>query len=133
MPGPMFITQAELDGIRAEQIQSIVEIGGFGTIRRPSIVSDGQGGSITSYTDQVNVPMRLWISSGPTGTTEESRIWADQEKAITSAFLVLAWDADIRIEDHVMYDGRPWLVVGLQVKDTFHTATRVRVESMRVE
>lgn len=131
MPGPMFITQAELDQIRYEQVQSIVEIGGFGDIRRPTTVSDGKGGFTQTYSVQTGVPMRLWISSGPNGTSEEVRFWGNQEKAQTDAFIVLAWDADIEIRDNIVYDNRTWEVVGLQITDTFRTAIRARVESMR--
>lgn len=131
MPGPYFITQAELDELRAIQIQSIVEIGGFGTIRRPTVSPDGVGGFTNTYTVQNNVPMRLWISSGPNGTSEETRFWGNQEKAQSDAFVVLAWNADIQIQDQIIYDNREWEVVGLQITDTFRTAIRVRVEAMR--
>lgn len=131
MPGPMFISQAELDEIRAIQVQSIVEIGGFGSISRPTTVSDGRGGFTNTYVTQTNVPMRLWISSGPNGTSEETRFWGNQEKAQTDAFIVLAWNADIKIEDVIAYDNRHWSVVGLQITDTFRTAIRARVEAMR--
>ena len=80
---------------------------------------------------QNNVPMRLWISSGPNGTSEETRFWGNQEKAQSDAFVVLAWNADIQIQDQIIYDNREWEVVGLQITDTFRTAIRVRVEAMR--
>ena len=131
MPGPYFITQAELDEIRALQVQSIVEIGGFGTIRRPTVAQDGRGGFTNTFVDQENVPMRLWISSGPNGTSEETRFWGNQEKAQSDAFIVLAWNADIQIQDNILYDNRTWQVVGLQITDTFRTAIRARVEAMR--
>ena len=78
MPGPNFITQAELDDIRAQQINSIAEIGGFGTIKRPTYTADSYGGYTAAYASQTNVPMRLWISSGPNGTAEETRFWGEQ-------------------------------------------------------
>lgn len=131
MPGPVFITQAELDEMRALQIQSIAEIGGFGTIRRPTVIPDGRGGFTNTYSIQENVPMRLWISSGPNGTSEEARFWGNQERAQTDAFLVLAWNADIQIQDNIEFDGRFWYVVGLQITDTFRTAIRARIEAMR--
>lgn len=131
MPGPDFITSVELDELREIQVQSIVEIGGFGDIRRPTIVPDGRGGSTTTYAVQEDVPMRLWISSGPNGTSEEAKFWGEQERNQTDAFLVLAWDTDIRIQDEVGFNERYWKVVGLQITDTFRTAIRARVEAMR--
>lgn len=131
MPGPVFISQDELDEIRALQIQSITEIGGTGDIRRPTVANDGKGGFTSTYVTQTAVPMRLWISSGPNGTSEETKFWGNQERAQTDAFLVLAWNADIQIQDEVLYDSRVWKVVGLQITDTFRTAIRARVEAMR--
>lgn len=132
MPGPDFITQAELDDIRAQQIQSIVEIGGFGDIRRPTYASNGKGGATrTMNVVGDNVPMRLWISSGSNGTSEETKFWGEQELAQTDAFVVMAWNQDIAIEDIIIYDSREWRVVGFQSTDTFITAKRVRCESMR--
>lgn len=132
MPGPDFITAAELADIRAQQIQSIAEIGGFGDIKRQVFDSDGEGGATrTLNTVGSNVPMRLWISSGPNGTSEETRFWGEKENAQTDAFVVLAWNQDVAIEDVIIYDNREWRVVGFQANDTFITAKRVRVEAMR--
>lgn len=132
MPGPEFISQAELDDIRAQQIRSITEIGGFGDIKRQSFVTDNDGGATRTLTNvSLNVPMRLWISSGPNGTSEETRFWGEQENAQTDAFVVMAWNQDIAIEDVIIYDNREWRVVGFQANDTFITAKRVRVEAMR--
>lgn len=132
MPGPNFITQAELDDLRAQQIQSIAEIGGFGDIRRVTVTSNGRGG-VTRTLSVVgdNVPMRLWISSGPNGTSEESKFWGEQELSQTDAFVVVAWNQDLAIEDVIIYDNREWRVVGLQYDDTFRTARRARCEAMR--
>lgn len=131
MPGPEFISQAELDDLRAQQIRLIGEIGGFGDIKRPTYVPNGKGGSTPTFVTQSNVPMRLWISSGPNGTSEETRFWGEQERDQTDAFVVLAWNVDIQIGDWIRFDNRDWKVVGLQITDTFRTAIKARVVAMR--
>lgn len=131
MPGPNWLSQAELDDMRAQQINLISEIGGFGDIKRPTYVSNGYGGTEPTFATQSNVPMRLWISSGPNGTSEESRFWGEQENNSTDAFLVVAWDTDIQINDWISCLDRNWKVVGLQITDTLRTATRARLESLR--
>ncbi len=132
MPGPEFITQAELDGLRAEQIRVIAEIGTVGTIKRQTWASNGRGGQTRTLTTiGTNVPMRLWISSGPNGTSEESKFWGEQEQSQTDAFVVVAWDQDIDVYDLIEYDGREWRVVGTQYDDAFLTAKRLRVEAMK--
>lgn len=132
MPGPMFISQAELDQLRNEQKQVIAEIGTFGNIKRQVFVPNGRGGATRSLTTiGTNVPMRLWISSGPNGTSEETKFWGEQELAETDAFVVLYWDQEIAIQDIIEFDGREWRVVGLQFNDAFLTARRLRVEAMR--
>lgn len=132
MPGPNFITQAELDDIRAQQLQAIAEIGGFGDIQRATYASDGKGGyDRTLTTVAANCPMRVWISSGPNGTSAETRFWGEQELASTDAFLVVAWNQDLAVEDIVIFDGREWQVTGVQAIDTFITAKRARLIAMR--
>lgn len=131
MPGPNWITQAELDSIRAQQIDLIAEIGGFCDIKRPTNTPDGFGGYTQSFVTQSSVPCRHWISSGPNGTSAESRFWGEQELDQTDAFMVFAWNADIQIEDHVTFDNRDWRVVGLSITDTFRTAIRARVVALR--
>ncbi len=132
MPGPNFITQAELDALRAEQERLIAEIGTVGDIKRQSFASDNAGGQTRTLTTvSSNTPMRLWISSGPNGTSEETRFWGERENAQTDAFVVLAWYREIEIQDIIIFDGREWQVVGLQFDDAFLTAKRLRVESMR--
>lgn len=131
MPGPVFISQYELDQVRSEQAQAIAEIGGFGDIKRPSYAADGYGGSTTTFTTQSDVAMRLWISSGTNGTAEETRFWGDQELSQTDAFIVVPYGTDITINDQIHYDDREWMVVGLQTKDTFATAIKARVKAMR--
>jgi hypothetical protein len=132
MPGPNFISQAELDQIREEQRQIIQEIGTVGNIKRQSFASNGRGGyDRTLTTIGTNVPMRLWISSGPNGTSEESKFWGEQELSQTDAFVVLYWDQEASVRDIIEYDGREWRVVGIQADDAFITAKRLRVEAMR--
>lgn len=132
MPGPVFISQAELDQIRAEQIQMIAEIGTTGNIKRQTFTSNGQGGySRTLTTIGTDLPMRLWISSGPNGTSEEAKFWGEQEVSQTDAFLVMKWDQDLSIKDIIEFDSREWRVVGIQATDAFITAKRARLESMR--
>lgn len=131
MPGPDFISQDELDDLRAQQVEAIAEIGGFGDIKRPTYTADGLGGSTVTFSTQSNVPMRLWISSGTNGTAEETRFWGEQELSQTDAFVVLAYNADLQIKDWISFDGRDWRVVGLQATDTFLTAKRARVKAMR--
>lgn len=132
MPGPNFISQAELDQIRAEQVELISEIGTTGTIKRQTWTSNGRGGqNRTLTTIGTNIPMRLWISSGPNGTSEETKFWGEQELSQTDAFVVMKWDQDIGINDLIEYLGREWRVVGVQFDDAFITAKRLRVEAMR--
>ena len=132
MPGPNFISQAELDRIRAEQVDLISEIGTTGNIKRQVFTSNGRGGyTRTLTTIGTNIPMRLWISSGPNGTSEETKFWGEQELSKTDAFVVMAYDQDISIEDIIEFDNREWRVVGLQFDDAFITAKRLRVEAMR--
>lgn len=131
MPGPVFISQAELDEIREQQAIIIAEIGGVGDIKRPTYTPDNYGGSTTSFSTQSNVPMRLWISSGTNGTAEETRFWGEQELSQTDAFLVVAYSADLQIKDWIRFDGRDWRVVGIQATDTFITAKRARLKAMR--
>jgi hypothetical protein len=129
---PDFITDAELAQIRAEQVQLISEIGTTGTIKRQTFASNGRGGQTRTLTTiGTNVPMRLWISSGPNGTAEEAQFWGEQELSKTDAFVVMAYDQDIAIQDIIEYLGREWRVVGLQFDDAFITAKRLRVEAMR--
>lgn len=132
MPGPVFITQAELDSIRADQAQIIAEIGTVGNIKRQSFVSNGKGGMTRTLTTiGTNVPMRIWISSGPNGTSEEAKFWGEQEVSQTDAFLVVAYNQDLSVLDVIEFDSREWRVVGVQANDAFITAKRARLESMR--
>lgn len=132
MPGPHFISQAELDQIRADQAQIITEIGTTGNIKRQVFTSNNKGGfTRTLTTIGTSVPMRLWISSGPNGTSEEAKFWGEQELAQTDAFLVVAYNQDLSVLDIIEFDGREWRVVGVQAVDAFITAKRARLESMR--
>lgn len=132
MPGPNFISQEELDLIRQDQRDLIAEIGGVGDIKRQAFVSNGRGGQTRTLTTiGTNVPMRLWISSGPNGTSEEAKFWGEQELAQTDAFIVLYWDQDLSNKDVIIFNSEEWRVVGIQAVDTFATAKRARVERLR--
>lgn len=132
MPGPDFITQAELDDLRQQQREVIAEIGGFGDIKRQVFVSNNRGGQTRTLTTiGLNVPMRLWISSGSNGTSAENKFWGEQELSQTDAFVVLYWDQEIAVQDVIIYDNSEWRVLGLQFDDTFRTARRLRVERLR--
>lgn len=132
MPGPIFISQAELDDIRNQQIQCIAEVGTTGTIKRQTWTSNGRGGKTRTLTTiGTDLPMRLWISSGPNGTSEEAKFWGEQELSQTDAFLVMKWDQDLSVHDIVEFGGREWRVVGVQATDAFITAKRARLESLR--
>lgn len=132
MPGPNYITQAELDDLRQQQKDLIAEIGGFGDIKRQVFASNNKGGQTrTLQTIGTNVPMRLWISSGPNGTSSELRFWGEQELSQTDAFVILYWDQDIAVEDVIIYDNSEWRVLGLAFNDTFRTAKRLRVARLR--
>lgn len=131
MPGEFFISQAELDEIRGEQVQMIAEIGNFVDIKRPTFVKDGRGGHTTTFVTQANIPARVWISSGPNGTSEETRFWGEEERFQTDAFMVVAYDTDLLIGDWIRWDDKDWKVVGVQVDDTFRTAIRARLVAMR--
>jgi hypothetical protein len=127
-----FLNAQMLAYMRAQQITMIEEIGGFVNIKRPTgTSSDGSGGFTQTFTTQTAVPARVYISSGPNGTSEESHFWGEQEVNKTDAFIVLAWDADIQNQDFVEFAGRLWSVVGLQITDTHRTAIRGRLESLR--
>lgn len=103
-------------------------------IRRPVRTSDGLGGWTETFSQQTGVPCRLWISSGPNGTTQQTGYWAEQEQRRTSAFMIFYWDADVRIGDYLVYTNNEtsftaeYRCVGLQDDDTMNTATRIRVE-----
>jgi len=129
--GPNFLSQADADYLRQEQKTLMNEIGSIGQIKRPTYVPNGYAGTTVTFETFDNIPMRLWISSGPNGTSQESRFWGEQENASTDAFLVLNWDQDIQEGDWIHCEGRDYKVVGLQITDSFRTATRVRLESLR--
>lgn len=123
------LTQAMLDYMRRVQNDNLVD---RCTIRHlTGRTNNGFGGVVNNYDDETEVPCRLWISSGPNGTSTESRFYGDAEVALTDAFLILAWDQDIAIQDQILYDGRAWEVVGYQSNDTFVSAKRVRLASLR--
>lgn len=129
--GPIFLSSAEAAQLRADQSELLAEMGSVGQIKRPTYTPNGYGGTTVSFAVQDNIPMRLWISSGPNGTSQESRFWGEQEANSTDAFLVVAFDVDLLIQDWVNVEGRDYRVVGLQTSDSFRTATRARLESLR--
>lgn len=131
MPGPNWLSQAELDDLRAQQADIISEIGGIGSIKRPTYTADGYGGYTATYATQSNIPMRLWISSGTNGTAEETRFWGEQELSQTDGFLVVAYNTDLEIKDLIFFDNRNWQVVGIQATDTLITAKKARLKAMR--
>ena len=132
MPGPDYISQEELDDLRQQQRDLIAEIGGFGDIKRQVFTPNGRGGQTRTLVNVgLNVPMRLWISSGSNGTSAEMRFWGEQELSQTDAFIVMYWDQDVAVEDTIIFDNSEWRVLGMQVTDTFRTATRIRVARLR--
>lgn len=125
----VLLTQAMLDYMRQMQNDNLYDTC---TLKHYNgRVNNGYGGAVTSFTDEPNVRCRLWISSGPNGTSSESRFYGDTEVDITDAFLILAWDQAIGIYDQVLYDNRIWEVAGFQSNDTIVTAKRVRLVSKR--
>lgn len=133
--------QADLDYMRGIQNDNLRDTC---TVRRPTTTPNGRGGFTTTWTTVLeNVPCRVWISSGPNGTSEESRFYADQEMNITDSFLIMAWDSDVRVEDEVVYNipaeqqhaggptTRTYKVVGTNAPDTIITALRARIEAIR--
>lgn len=127
----VFLSQADINYLRSQQSILIREFGGEGDIKRPTYTSNGRGGSTVTYTTQVDVPMRIWISSGSSGTFHESKFWGEKENNQIEAFAVLDWDVDIQIKDHITYEGLVWQVTGMQSPDTFRSARRVQLEAMR--
>lgn len=132
MPGYEYLSPAELAQIRGDQDKLRDEIGGTGNIVRPTYTPNGRGGTTRALTTVYsNIPMRIWISSGPNGTTEESKFWGEQEISVTDAFLQVRWDIALELKDIVQWGGREWQIVGIQATDTHNTAIRARLESLR--
>jgi len=63
--GPIFLSAADAADMRAQQAETIAELGSIGQIKRPTYIPNGYGGTTVTFEIQENVPMRLWISSGP--------------------------------------------------------------------
>jgi hypothetical protein len=112
------------------------------TIKRPTTVANGRGGVTRTFTIVAsNVPCRVFIASGPNGTSSENHFFGDREVNITDSFLILPWNQDIRVEDYVDYTAptdqntesavRTYKVVGMNKPDSITTVTRARVESVR--
>jgi hypothetical protein len=131
-----FVRQSELDFIRKVQGDNLFDTC---VVDRPTQTSTGYGGWTTTYTTIGEYNCRFWISSGPSGTSQESHFWGGQELGNTVGFITLPWNADIKLKDRITYthsesgEVRKFQVTGLQKKDTFVTATRVRVEGLRDE
>lgn len=108
------------------------------TIDEPVMVKDGMGGySNTWNTLYLDEPCRMWISSGTSGTSEESRHWGEREVNFTEAFIVLRWDININDKCRITWTHsetgtvREFKIVGLNKHDSITTATRCRVEGFR--
>lgn len=108
-------------------------------VQRPARSNTGYGGWTTTWTDVDTYACRFWISSGPSGTSQETHYWGDKETDNTVGFMTLPWDADVQLNDRIIWADseldveRTFYITGIQTKDTFVTATRIRVESLRPE
>lgn len=106
-------------------------------VERPTRTNTGYGGWTNTYTTVATYACRFWISSGPSGTSTETHYWGEQETDNTVGFITLPWDADVELKDRLTWtdaetgEERIFFVTGFQKQDTFVTATRVRVESLR--
>lgn len=134
MPNYRFIQQRDLDYIRKVQEDNLLDTC---VVQRPTKVSNGKGGWTNTWTDIDTYNCRFWISSGPSGTSQESHFWGEKEVSNTVGFVTLPWDADVQAKDRIVWtnaetgEERTVYVTGLQKSDTWITATRVRVESLR--
>lgn len=106
-------------------------------VERGTRSATGFGGWTTTWAKVATYKGRFWISSGPSGTSQETHYWGDKETDNTVGFVTLKWDADVRLKDRVTWTDtetgvvRQFFITGIQTRDTFVTATRVRVESLR--
>lgn len=128
------IRQKDLDFMRRVQEDNLLD---ECTVQRPAQVNTGFGGWTTTWTDIDTYACRFWISSGPSGTSQETHYWGDKETDNTVGFMTLPWNADVQLKDRIVWTDsetnitRTLYITGIQAKDTFVTATRVRVESLR--
>lgn len=130
------ISQADLDYMRQFQLDNMLDTA---LLERPTETNTGFGGWETTWTTVDTYACRFWISSGSSGTNQESKFWGDQELNNTVGFVVLPWNADVSIKDRITWtkaetgESRVLYITGMQTADTFVTAIRCRVESLREE
>jgi hypothetical protein len=128
------VSAADLAFMRKVQADNLMDTC---VVARPTRTNTGYGGWTTTWADVDTYPCRFWISSGPSGTSQETHYWGEQETDNTVGFITLAWDADVQLKDRIIWTSsetgaeRTFYITGIQVSDTFVTATRVRVESLR--
>ena len=129
-----FIRKSDIDFIRRVQLDNLYETC---VVSRPTQTNTGFGGWTTSWAEVAEYACRFWISSGPSGTSQETHYWGEQETDNTVGFITVPWDADVKLRDKIVWtseDGeteRTFYITGIQKSDTWVTATRVRVESLR--
>lgn len=136
MTGPYQLwNDADLAYMRAVQSSNLPDTC---TVQRPTLVKNGEGGYNTVWVDTyTDIPCRMWISSGTSGTSEESRHWGDREVNFTEAFIIVSWDVDVDEKDQIVWthyetgSSRAFKVVGTNKHDSITTATRCRVEGLR--
>lgn len=106
-------------------------------VERPTNISNGRGGYTEQFTTTYSGKCRFWISSGTSGTSDESRFWGEREQSFTEAFIMMPWDADVANEDRITWTHtetgaqRVVRVVGLNKHDSISTCTRARVIGIR--
>jgi head-tail adaptor len=129
-----FISQSDLAYIRQFQEDNLFDTC---VVERPTTTNNGYGGWTNAWATIATYDCRFWISSGPSGTSQESKFWGNQEVSNTVGFITLKWDADVQVKDRITWtstetgDVRELYITGIQRDDTFVTATRCRVESLR--
>ncbi len=128
------ISQRDLDYMRLVQNDNMPDTC---IVERPTQTNTGLGGWTTTWTLVDTYKCRFWISSGPSGTSQESHFWGTQEQSNTVGFMAMPWDADVQVKDRITWthtdsgEVRELYITGIQREDTFVTASRVRVESLR--
>jgi hypothetical protein len=129
-----FLGQRDLDFMRAFQNDNFID---DCLVERPTQTNNGYGGWTTTWVEVDTYKGRFWISSGASGINQESKFWGNQEVNNTVGFITMPWDADVKVKDRITWTGsetgevRVLYITGIQREDTFVTATRCRVESLR--
>jgi hypothetical protein len=129
-----FISASELAYIRQFQEDNFFDTC---VVERPAQTNNGYGGWTTTWTTIDTYACRFWISSGPSGTSQESKFWGNQEVNNTVGFITMKYNADVQVKDRITWthaetgETRELYITGIQREDTFVTATRCRVESLR--